>query len=109
MSDFIDDGYTEETIIPAEAGTNGELIITYRPALTEQIGKLLDLSESDEKYMKQAIDMLPTLLTGWTLKKSGGEVVKIDRANVARVRRQLLVKIIDCVFFKSDVGVALKN
>jgi hypothetical protein len=48
-------------------------------------------------------------LTGWTLKKAGGEVVKIDRANVARVRRQLLVKIIDCVFFKSDVGVALKN
>lgn len=109
MSDFIDDGFTEEFTIPAEENLNGELTITYRPALTEQVGKLLDATDNDEKYMKAAIDMLPKLLTGWTLKDRNSAVVTINRDNIARVRRPLLVKIIDRVFFGSKVGDALKN
>ena len=113
FADFIDDGYTESATIDAVDGVNGELAITYRPAMPEQVGKLLDSAGSDEKYLTTAIDLLgqPTngLLTGWTLKKASGEVVKIDRASIARVRRPLLLKIIERVFFQSEAAKSLKN
>lgn len=99
VCDFIDDGYTYEAAIEAEPGVNGPLSITYRPALAEQTSKLIDAGDSDEQYMKRAIDMLATLLKGWSLKDRQGAVVKINRENLARVNRKLLVKIIDRVFF----------
>ena len=42
LCDFIDDGYTHATTIEAEAGSNGPLSFTYRPALPEQVSKLID-------------------------------------------------------------------
>lgn len=109
LCDFIDDGYTHATTIEAEAGSNGPLSFTYRPALPEQVSKLIDANDNDELYMKLAIDMLAKLLLGWDLKDRTGAVVKISRDNIARVNRKLLIKVIDQVFFKVPLEESLKN
>ncbi len=108
-SDFIDDGYSRDGTINAEANTNGPLSFAFRPAMAEQVSKLIDAGTNDEKYMAQAIDMLPKLLLGWDLKDRTGAVVKISRDAVSRVNRKLLVKIIDQVFFGTAPEAALKN
>lgn len=109
VCDFIDDAYTYEGKIEAEAGSNGPLTFTYRPALPEQVSKLIDANDSDERYMKLAIDMLAKLVLGWDLKGRDGAVVKVNRDNLAKVNRKLLIKIIDQVFFTAAVETALKN
>lgn len=115
MSDFIDDGYTNEFTIEAEANINEELTITYRPALPEQKAMLMEVNadEKESVYIARAIDMLGRektgLLLGWTLKDRKGEIVKITRENVAKVRDMLLRKIIGRVFYGPAVEAAVKN
>ena len=108
-TDFIDDGYNQTATIEPEQGLHGELNITFRPALAEQTADLIDAGTNDKLYTSRAIDMLPALLLGWTLKDSAGAVVPINRANVARVRRPLLVKVIRTVFFSEAPEASLKN
>ena len=110
ICDFIDDGYTHEATIEAEADSNGPLVFSYRPALPEQVSKLIDANANDEDYMRLAINMLAKLVLSWDLKDRHGAVVKINRDNIAKVNRKLLVKIIDQVFFKvAATEAALKN
>jgi high-affinity Fe2+/Pb2+ permease len=109
ICDFIDDGYTHGATIEAEAESNGPLTFTYRPALPEQVSKLIDANANDEEYMRLAINMLAKLVLSWDLKDRQGAVVKINRDNLARVNRKLLIKIIDQVFFKVPVEDSLKN
>jgi len=114
-SDFIDDGYSIETTIEAEPEVNGELVFTYRPALAEQVSRILDVGGEgqDGAYMARAIEMLAAektgLLLGWNLKDREGTVVKINRENVAKVRNTLLRKIIGKVFFGPAVEASVKN
>lgn len=99
ISDFISDGYTEEHTIKAVEGVHGELNFSFRPAMAEQSSELVDCNGNDKLYITKAVNMLPTLLLGWTLKDSGGALVTITRENIARVRRPLLSKIVQHVFF----------
>lgn len=114
-SDFIDDGYSIEATIEAEENVNGELAFTYRPAMAEQVAKLLDAGGEgqDSTYIARAIEMLGAektgLLLGWNLKDREGTVVKINRENVGRVRNLLLRKIIGKVFFGPAVEASVKN
>lgn len=112
-SDFIDDGYSVEKTLVAETGEHGELAFTYRPATADQVARLIDTGGNDQQYIERAVEMLATekggLLLGWNLKDRHGEVVKVNRGNLARVRRKLLVKIIRQVFFEDAPEASLKN
>ena len=110
ISDYIEDGYTEEANIEAVEGVHGELSLTFRPPLPEKVAPIVNASGDDEKYLKLAIDVTAEHLTGWTLKMRNGEVVKISRDNVARIKsRVLLSKVIEAVCFQKNVVASLKN
>lgn len=98
MSDFIDDGYTEEGYIANEEGYHGELEFTFRPALPRLADRVTALLMADkwEAFWDAAAKALasePKLLQSWSLKGAGGQDVPITAANIQRLKPRLAHKL----------------
>jgi hypothetical protein len=103
VSDFIDDGYTEEGYIKADEGVHGALEFTYRPMLPGQRDKAMQhlrrepadyaaFHEAARKALAGTKDT-PARLVSWNLKDRDERPVPITEANVGRIRARLFDKL----------------
>jgi hypothetical protein len=115
LVDYLDDGYMQQVGIPAEDGVHNALSIEFRPCLAAETSKAIDAA-GDESYIAATIELLADKLKRWNLKDRGGRTLPINKTTLARVKRALLVKVIDAVVFgklpdgaRLDVEADLKN
>lgn len=98
MSDFIDDGYSEDGYIAAVAGVHGPLTFKYRPAMGQLVDKATALAGRDEwdkfwDLIPKALARDPKLLLEWDETDSKGQLVQITEANLKRIRDMKFHKI----------------
>jgi hypothetical protein len=109
-TDFIEDGYTESHTI-AETEEHGRLTFEFRPLGADEWARIVDASPSMAAYYSAGADVLAAAVTSWSMVTSKGAPVKITRANLLRIYRGLLSKMIDrCIETKPAATEAdLKN
>lgn len=85
---FIDDGYVEGAYICAEPLVYPALRFEYRPLLQEEQYAYWKQTErlKDMELRKAAADLIAKKLVSWDLKTSKGEPVKIEQANLIRLK-----------------------
>ena len=100
VMDFLEDGYKETVVIPAEEGKNGELTVEYRPCVVMQVSKVIDaVDRGEEVYVSTAIPICASQIVSWSLKNAAGTPVPCTKENLSRVSRDLLLKLFDVVIF----------
>ena len=95
MTDFIDDGYTEDGYLAAEKGFHGELSFRFRPMLPEQRDGIdqVTIKEGSVKGCKAIATAIANKVSSWSLKNAKGEDVPITPANAGRLRPRLFDKL----------------
>lgn len=99
MLDYIpDDGYTEEAYLAAEPFLHGEVRFTRRPMLPEQTSAIVDLmSGPDNIYIRKAAQLVAPHVKSWSILDAEGKPLPISAKNLLRLKRRLLIRIIDIV------------
>ncbi len=95
-SDFIDDGYTENGHIDAEAGIHGPLDFEYRPMVPQVQARTLAKKDGDEfinAMSKELAGEKDALVKSWSLMNSKKESVPVTEANIKRLRPRLYDKL----------------
>jgi hypothetical protein len=86
---YIDDGYTETELVPAQDGLYPAQTITFRPFTKGEIGQYIsDLrraGDDEDAVGKVAGKWLSQKLVSWDLRDSQNEVVKIAPDTVLRL------------------------
>lgn len=97
MSDFIEDGYSEQGYIAAIDGIHGALEFEYRPAIGKLADRVTGMIQGDRvnweawwEAVGKALAVDPGLLKSWSLKDAKGNAVPITSANIQRVRQLLI-------------------
>lgn len=93
---FIADGYLEEAALPAN-DLHDEIQFTYRPALAEDWGGLMDASRSQAEFVKFGLELLPKQIKSWNIVDGDGKPFAITKENVAKLRPQVLTGLLDVV------------
>jgi hypothetical protein len=103
--DYLDDGYTLKGNIEAEAGVHGPLNFEYRPPLSIQIDQLIDAdAKGREAYATVAMDLAAKQITKWDKTDREGKSVPCNRTTVARLNRDLFIKLVDAIFWPPKKG-----
>ena len=95
MTDFIDDGYTQEGYIASVEGVHGSLSFTYRPLIVEQRDAIDDVTirQGGAKGSRACAAALAQQVSKWDLCKGNAEPVQIESANLTKVRPALFDKL----------------
>lgn len=98
MSDFIDDGFSEDGYIAAAEGFHGPLKFKYRPAMAQLVDKATAMSGRDEwdkfwDVVPKALARDPKLLIEWDELDSKGQPVQITETNIKRIREVKIHKL----------------
>lgn len=95
-SAIIPDGYAEEATLAAN-DLHDEIQFTYRPALAADWGELMDASKSQSEFVKCGLDLLPKQIKSWNIVEGDGKPFLITKENVAKLRPQVLIRMLDFV------------
>ncbi len=93
---LVPDGYLEEATLPA-TDLHDEIQFTYRPALAEDWGGLMDASRSQVEFVKFGLELLPKQIKSWNIVDGDGKPFPITKENIARLRPQILTGLLDIV------------
>lgn len=100
MSDFIEDGYSEQGYIKPADGIHGELTFEFRPALGKLADKITSMITGERPNWEgfwdavpKALAVDPGLLKSWSLKDSKGNPVPITAVNIQRTKQLLIHKL----------------
>lgn len=88
LTAFIDDGYTEDTVLPEISGISPAIRFTFRPMTSSessdyaQVSDKLTLTEGK----KEAAKRLAAKITGWDLRDSKGTTVEVKPENLLKLK-----------------------